>query len=174
MQTKGPSKDNHPLENSFRSQTKKGNGKTKKDIGNWCDFHESPWRNTDECRTKQSLVAEMKSLELDPDSDSNSEMDKGKQIIDVEPSATVATTQIQLEDPEELEEGEFLFHSQTWVNGVPLHFIVDNGIQKNLILAEVIDNATPTTIQHRVAQLGTGPPRQSTMPPALRHQALQR
>jgi hypothetical protein len=25
-----------------------------------------------------------------------------------------------------------------WVNGVPLHFIFDNGIQKNLILAEVV------------------------------------
>ena len=37
----------------------------------------SLWHNTDECRTKQSLVAEMKSSELDPDSNSDSEMDKG-------------------------------------------------------------------------------------------------
>jgi hypothetical protein len=53
----------------------------------------------------------MKSLELDPDSNSNSEMDKGKKIIDAKLSATVATTQIKLEDPEDLEEGEHLFHS---------------------------------------------------------------
>jgi hypothetical protein len=60
-------------------------------------------------------------------------MDKGKQIIDAEPSATVATTQIQPKDPKEPEEGEHLFHSQMWVNVVPLHFIVDNGSQKNLM-----------------------------------------
>ena len=78
MQTKGPSKDHQPPKNSFKSQTKKGNGKMKKDTGKWCNFHKSPWHSTDECRTKQSLVAEMKSSELDLDSDSDSEMDKGK------------------------------------------------------------------------------------------------
>ena len=31
-------------------------------------------------------------------------------------------------------------------------------------MAEVADNATSTTIQHWVAQPGTGPPHQSTMP----------
>jgi hypothetical protein len=41
-------------------------------------------------------------------------------------------------EPNEPEEGECLFHSQMWVKGTPLHFIVDSGIQKNLILAEVI------------------------------------
>ena len=109
MQTKGSSKDNQPLKNSFKSQTKKGNGKMNKDTGKWYDFHKIPWHNTDECHTKQSLVAEMKSSELDPDSDSNSKMDKGKQIIDTKPSATVATTKIQPEDPEELKEGECIF-----------------------------------------------------------------
>ena len=62
-------------------------------------------------------------------------MDKGKQIINAKPSDTVATTKIQPEDPEEPEESERLFHSQMWVNGVPLHFIVDNGRQNNLISA---------------------------------------
>ena len=71
---------------------KKGNGKTKKDTGKWCDFQKSPWHNTNECRTKKSLVAEMKALELDLYSNSDSKMDKGNQIIDVEPSATIATT----------------------------------------------------------------------------------
>ena len=33
---------------------------------------------------------------------------------------------------------ECLFHSQLCVQGTPLHFIVDNGSQKNLISAEVI------------------------------------
>ena len=36
----------------------------------------------------------MKSSELDSDFESDLEMDKRKQIIDVEPSATIATTQI--------------------------------------------------------------------------------
>ena len=90
---------------------KKGEGKTEKDIGKWCDFHKIPWHNTDECCTKQSLVAKMKSSKLDLNSKFDLEMDKGKKIIDIEPSATIATTHIQPEDPEEMEEGEHLFHS---------------------------------------------------------------
>jgi hypothetical protein len=52
---------------------------------------------------------------------------KGKWIIDAEPSATITTTKIQPDESEELEEGEHLFHSQMWVKGTPLHFIVDSG-----------------------------------------------
>jgi hypothetical protein len=48
------------------------------------------------------------------------------------------TTPIQLEEPIDPEEEERLFHSQIWVKGTPLHFIVDNDNQKNLILAKVI------------------------------------
>ena len=91
MQTKGPRKDNQPPENSCKSHIKKSNGKTKKDTSKWCDLHKIPWHNTDECRAKQSLVAEMKSSGLDSDSDSEIEPDKGKKIIDAEPNATVAT-----------------------------------------------------------------------------------
>jgi hypothetical protein len=59
-------------------------------------------------------------------------------IIDAEPTAIVATTAIQPEEPTNPEEGEHLFHSQMWVKGTPLHFIVDSGSQKNLISTEVI------------------------------------
>jgi hypothetical protein len=63
-----------------------------------------------------------------------------------EPSATVATTKLQPGEPDEPEEGERLFHSQMWVKGTLLHFIIDSGSQKNLISAEVVKwLALPTT-----------------------------
>jgi hypothetical protein len=63
-----------------------------------------------------------------------------------EPSATVATTKLQPGEPDEPEEGERLFHSQMWVKGTPLHFIIDSSSQKNLISVEVIKQlALPTT-----------------------------
>jgi hypothetical protein len=37
--------------------------------------------------------------------------DRGKHIIDTEPNATIATTKIQKEEPEDPEEEECLFHS---------------------------------------------------------------
>ena len=70
----------------------------------------------------------MKSSEASPGSDSNSNKDKGKKIIDVDPSGTIATTNIQLEELENPKEGVILFHSQPFVKGSLLHFIVDNGI----------------------------------------------
>jgi hypothetical protein len=70
-------------------------------------------------------LAKTKTLGLDVDSDSNSEPEKGKWIIDAEPSFTIATTKFQP-------------HSQMWVKGTPLHFIVDNDRQKNLISIGVI------------------------------------
>ena len=57
----------------------------------------------------------MKASESDACSDSESEPDKGndrgKQIIDAEPNATVATMKIQKEEPEDSEEVEHLFQS---------------------------------------------------------------
>jgi hypothetical protein len=45
----------------------------KKDTEKWCDFHKSPWHNTDKCRSKQSLVAEIKDRDPNPDSESDYE-----------------------------------------------------------------------------------------------------
>jgi hypothetical protein len=83
-------------------------------------------------------MAKMKASESEVDSDSKSNPEGGKQIIDVEPSSTVSTTKIYPCEPEEPKEGECLFHSQMWVKGAPLHFTFDSGIQKNLISTEVI------------------------------------
>jgi hypothetical protein len=76
-------------------------------------------------------VAEVKASESDASSDSEPEPKRGRWIIDVEPSATISTTKLQPGEPDEPEEGERLFHSQMWVKGTLLHFIVDSGSQKN-------------------------------------------
>ena len=74
---------------------------------------------------------EIKVSKLDAYSDTESKPkkgnDRGKKIIDADPNATVATTKIQKEEPKDLEEEERLFHSQMWVKGSPLQFIVDSG-----------------------------------------------
>ena len=90
----------------------------------------------------------MKDSELEFDSNSESNPKGWKRIIDVEPSSIVATTKFQQSEPEELEEGERLFHSQMWVKGDPLNFIVDSGSQKNLISVEVIKLLDLLTTQH--------------------------
>jgi hypothetical protein len=140
--------NNQPSKNHSKPHEKKGNRKTKKDTGKWCDFHKIPWHNTDECRSKQSLVVEIKEKELNLDSESDSENNGRRQIIDTDPTATVTTTTIQPEEPTDPEEGEHLFHSQMWVKGTPLHFIVDSGSQKNLISAEVIKQLGLLTTPH--------------------------
>ena len=74
-------------------------------------------------------MEELKASELYLDSNSDSKLDKGDHIIDAKPSATIATTQIHPDDPEDPKEGECLFHSKMWVKGSSLHFIIDNGSQ---------------------------------------------
>jgi hypothetical protein len=128
----GPNKQSP--ENHSKTQEKKGLGKTKKDTEKWCEFHKSPSHNTDECRSKQSLVVEIKDKESNPDSENNS---KG-QIIDTDPTVIVVTATIQQEEPTDPKEGENLFHSQMWVKGTLLHLIIDSGSQKNLISTEVV------------------------------------
>ena len=83
-------------------------------------------------------MAEIKDKEPNPDAKSDSENTGKRQIIDADPTAIVVTAAIQPEEPTDPEEGERLFHSQMWVKGTPLHFIVDSGSQKNLISAEVV------------------------------------
>jgi hypothetical protein len=83
-------------------------------------------------------VIKLKDSELEVDYDSESNPEEGKWIIDVEPSATIVTTKVHPSEPEEQEEGERLFHSQMWVKGALIHFIVDNSSQKNLISVEFI------------------------------------
>ena len=73
-------------------------------------------------------------FELEPNKRNN----KGKEIIDAEPNATITTTKIHKNDTEDLDEGEHLFHPQMWVKGSLLQFIVNSGNQKNLILLEVM------------------------------------
>jgi hypothetical protein len=79
-------------------------------------------------------VVEVKASESDAGSESEPELERGRQIIDAEPSVTVATTKLHHGEPDEPEEDEHLFHSQMWVKITPLQFIVDRGSQKNLIL----------------------------------------
>jgi hypothetical protein len=83
-------------------------------------------------------VAELKASKSKVDFDSESNLEGGKNIIDVEPSVTVATTKFQPSELEEPEEGECLFHSHMRVKWAPLHFIVDSDNKKNLISVEVI------------------------------------
>ena len=123
-----------------------------KDTGKWCEFHNSPTHSTNDCRAKQSLVAELKAPEsdacFDPEPEPDKGDDKGKQIIDAYPSAIVATTNLQREDLEDPEEGEHLFHSQMWVKGSPLQFLVDSGSQKDLISAEVVKRLGLPIVAH--------------------------
>jgi hypothetical protein len=93
-------------------------------------------------------VVEIKDKESNPDSESDLENNGRRQIIDADPTTIVMTTTIQPEEPTDPEEGESIFHSQMWVKGTLLHFIVDSRSQKNLISAEVIKQLGLSTTPH--------------------------
>jgi hypothetical protein len=82
-------------------------------------------------------VDEMRASESNEHSDTESKPEKGNErgtdIIDVDHNATISTMNMQKEETEDPEEEERLFHSQMWVKGSPLEFIVNSGSQKNLI-----------------------------------------
>jgi hypothetical protein len=59
----GKSKEGQPQESQYQMQKKKGNEKSKKDTEKWCEFHNNPWHNTDECHSIQSLVVKLKDKE---------------------------------------------------------------------------------------------------------------
>jgi hypothetical protein len=77
-------------------------------------------------------VVEVKDKESNPDSESDSKNIENKQVIDVDPNATVVTTIIQLEEQVDPEEREHLFYSQMWVKGTLLHLIIDRGVGINI------------------------------------------
>lgn len=87
----------------------------KKDTNKWCEFHRTPTLNMNECHVNQALVAKVKDSETNACSNSElepqKETEKGKKIIDVEPTAMVATTKLQKAEPGDLVEGERLFDS---------------------------------------------------------------
>jgi hypothetical protein len=76
-QNKGQRKDGQYQDNQSKPQEKKDTRKTKKDTWKWCNFHKSPWHNTVDCHSKQSLVAKVKASELDAGSDSELELERG-------------------------------------------------------------------------------------------------
>jgi hypothetical protein len=72
-------------------------------------------------------MVELKASESEAISNSKSNPEGEKRVIDVEPNATVNTTKIQPSEPEEPKEGKRLFDLQMWVKGDLIHFIVDSG-----------------------------------------------
>jgi hypothetical protein len=93
-------------------------------------------------------VAEIKDKDPNPNSKYDYENNGKRQIIDIDPTDIVGTATIQPKEPRDPEEGERLFHSQMWVKGTPLYFIVDSRGQKNIILAQVVKHLGLSTMPH--------------------------
>jgi hypothetical protein len=93
-------------------------------------------------------VTEIKEKYLNPNLESDSKINWRRHIIDADPTAAVTTATIQPKEPGDPKEGRCLFHSNMWVKGTFFHFIVDSGIQKNLISVEVMKQLVLSTTPH--------------------------
>ena len=71
------------------------------------------------------------------------ETPKNGSIIGADPYATITTMKVVPHEDEER-----LFHSQMWVDGKHLHFIVDSGSQKNLISMEIVKSLSLKMTRH--------------------------
>jgi hypothetical protein len=100
-------------------------------------------------------VAEIKDKEPNPDSKSDYENTGKRQIIDADPTAIVMTATIQPEEPTDPEEGE------------------EPHLNRGRQTIGIVDNTTPTTIQHRVASPGMRSSCQPTVSIVIRHPTLQ-
>jgi hypothetical protein len=93
-------------------------------------------------------VDEIKYKKSNPNSESDFENNGKGQIIDADPTVIIVIVEIQPKEPTDIEEGECLFHSQMWVKGTSLHFIVDRGSWKNLTSVEVVKKLGLSTTPH--------------------------
>ena len=88
----------------------------------------------------------MKASESNVGFESESKSERGRQIIDTKPSATVGTTKLLPVELDEPKEGECLFHSQMWVKGTSFHFIMDSGSQSGTHNLTPLDGSTKEVI----------------------------
>jgi hypothetical protein len=141
---------NSSLKTSPRHRKRRVTGRQRRTPENGVISTKSPGTTPMNVAQNSHWWSKIKDKELNPDSESNYENTGKGQIIDADPTAIVATAAIQPEEPTDPEEGEYLFHSQMWVKGTLLHFIVDSGSQKNLISAEVVKQLGLSTTPHRI------------------------